>query len=289
MTLSSALLERLAFNEVYQSTSLIQNFREGRPEFPEINHPRRLKAVVGHWVHESMLPALQKPIWFATSLRDPVSRTRSQYRFDVGLRGGRWPKVDTHEFLERNSNVMSKFLCGAFPSIAADFDNQLSAAKAIISGFDCVFDISEADDSIFDLVKMATGISEPVKRVNDSSHVMAELEVDDKEIMKYQDLDIELYKWFKETVSAEATSKNRVHSREMRRKFAELAAKPFDSGSVIRFLAPKIAEEYFWASEDVEVRQRKLEEKIEFYHSVMADLRKLHKASAWVKGEEEEK
>ena len=120
MSLTDALLDRLPAGQVYQSTSMIRNVRENRPEFLQILHHLTLKAVVGHWVHEAMLPVLQKPIVFASSLRDPVKRIRSQYRFDVTMRGGNWDKRDPQQTLRENTNVIVNFVTRASASATSN-------------------------------------------------------------------------------------------------------------------------------------------------------------------------
>ena len=62
----STLLERvlsvLPRDEVYQNTSIIRNFFEGRPEFLEIKNKQKLRFVWGHSIQEEMLKLLQNPI-----------------------------------------------------------------------------------------------------------------------------------------------------------------------------------------------------------------------------------
>lgn len=272
MTLTELLLERLPAGTVYQSTSMIRNHRENRPEFLEIPLPHNLKAVVGHWLHESMMPPLQRPLYLATSLRHPVDRVRSQYRFDAGLRGGDWPKPDTTTFLKQNSNVIVNFLTRAFPSIASDYEDQITAAKAILTGLDCVFDISEADEGILRLLRIAGVAEGGIRRVNESSEVDASLDVDDALIAESCQKDLALYEWFTSTRSDRARPSNRVFDPGMRTRFAELIRQPFDAGQVQRYLAPKFATELHYGTRDTAGVFASLLQKKTFAEGVMASL-----------------
>ncbi|WP_010138018.1 hypothetical protein, partial [Oceanicola sp. S124] len=117
MSLTNALQRALPAEAVYQSTSLIANLRDGRPDFLEIAEPGALRAVIGHWLHEAMLPYLRGEVLFATSLREPAARIRSQYRFDMSLRAPGWQPDSRAAFLARNRNVICSFLLAPFPSI----------------------------------------------------------------------------------------------------------------------------------------------------------------------------
>jgi len=272
MTLTEALIERLPDGTVYQSTSMIRNFRENRPEFLEITQPKKLQAVVGHWLHESMLPALQRPIYLATSLRHPVDRVRSQYRFDVGLRGGSWPKPDTDTFLRQNSNVTVNFLTRAFPSIARDYDDRVSATKAILSGLDSVFDISEADTGIRRLLNVVGAARGKIPRTNESGSVTATLDVPDSEIAEYCQEDLAVYQWFRSTRSEGARTNNPVFDRETRSQFAKLISRPFNPARVEQFLAPKYATELRYGTADIAQVIETLKSKTSFAQRVISNL-----------------
>jgi len=272
MTLTEALIERLPDGTVYQSTSMIRNFRENRPEFLEITQPKKLRAVVGHWLHESMMPALQRPIYLATSLRHPVDRVRSQYRFDVGLRGGSWPKPETDTFLRQNSNVMVNFLTRAFPSIARDYDDRVAGAKAILSGLDSVFDIADADAGIRRLLNVAGAAKGKVARSNESGEVAATLDVPDSAIAQYCQEDLAVYQWFMTTRSEGARPSNPVFDRETRARFAKLISRPFNATRVEKFLAPKYAMELRYGTSDTARVIDVLKHKKSFTQQVISSL-----------------
>ena len=279
MSLSDALLDRLGAGEVYQSTSMIRNFRENRPEFLEMGSHTRLQAVVGHWVHEAMLPLLRRPIYFATSLRDPVSRTRSQYRFDVGLRGGDWPSVSEQVFLEQNRNVMSTFLLRAFPTIARDFTSPLEACKTIISGFDCVFDIRDADTEIQRLTVLVGGPDTPVPRSNESTKVEASLSASDEEIREYQDIDGPLFEWFKETDTKHKNSFNKTFRPANRNRLASLVDGSADIEKIRDFLSEKYALELFYGTKAPSETQAILGNRVKFLQDVQQHMSVLAKDS----------
>ena len=241
MSLTDALLGRLDAGEIYQSTSLIRNYRENRPEFLQITNHHRLRAVVGHWLHEAMLPPLRKPIVFASSIRHPVDRIRSQYRFDMGMRGPKWQPESPEVFLERSRNVIVSFVSRAFPSIAARHSNPVDACKAILSGMDYLFPVSDADRRIPELVSGVLGDVGAIPRTNESGSVTAELEFSDDRIAEYCELDLQVWEWFSAAARAAPKARNPVHDREVRGAFAELGARPFQPDILAAYLAPKIA------------------------------------------------
>jgi hypothetical protein len=272
MTLTEALIERLPDGTVYQSTSMIRNFRENRPEFLEITQPKKLRAVVGHWLHESMLSALQRPIYLATSLRHPVDRIRSQFRFDVGLRGGSWPKPETRTFLQRNSNVTVNFLTRAFPTIARDYEDRVSAAKAILSGLDSVFDVSNADIGIRRLLKVAGASTDMIRRSNASDGITEDIEVTDALIAEHCHEDLEVYEWFMSTQSETSRPSNPVFNRGVRAQFASLISRPFNPSRVEAFLAPKYALELRYGGPDINQVIDSMRHKSSFAQSVITSL-----------------
>lgn len=259
MSLTDALMARLAPDEVYQSTSMIKNVRLNRPEFLEITNHHRLRALSGHWLHEGMLPLLQKPIVFAVSLRDPVARIKSQYRFDHGLRGGNWPRAEAHAFLANNRNVMTSFLRNAFPSISRDYDDPVKGAQAVLSGMDQAFDIADASPRINKLLAIV-GVGETeAERTNSSSDVDAHLEVADEVIEEYCALDRQVYDWFMAARKQRPQTRNPVHDHEVRGRFGRLGQKTFDPDTLARFLAPKYAAEiHFGQSQEAAARTQSL-------------------------------
>ena len=247
MTLTDALLERLPAGDVYQSTSMIRNIRENRPEFLNITNHLRLKAVVGHWLHEAMLPLLAKPLIFATSLRHPVERTKSQYQFDVGLRGGNWPRQDTQKFLAANRNVMTNFLIRAYPSVDADNPSRVERCKAIVSGMDYLFDISDADMRIPQLLDQVGAESGDVTRSNASAGINAHLDVSDDEIAANCAEDLELFEWFMGYRAKYPNQRNPVFDRDVRAEYYHLARANYDEDKLVDYLAPKLAAEIHFA------------------------------------------
>ena len=250
MSLMDALLDRLPAGQVYQSTSMVRNIWENRPDFLQITHHRGLKAVVGHWVHEAMLPVLQKPIYFASSLRHPVQRVKSQFRFDMGIRGGDWPKRAPDGFLESNSNVIVNFATRAFPTIAADFDDPADAAKAIFSGMDMLFDVADADKRLGELATRVTGTKAAVPRVNESGNIDAELPFSDDQIAEHCAKDMAVYDWFSAARQERPQINNPVFDADVRDRFAQLGGRSFNPDVLADFLVTKLADEIRFGTQD---------------------------------------
>ena len=245
MSLTNGLLDRLPSWEIYQSTSLVRNFRENRPEFVQIADHKKLRAVVGHWLHEAMLPALRKPILFASSIRNPVERIRSQYRFDMGMRNASWQAENPEAFLERSRNVIVTFVNRAFPTIAARYTDPVESCKAILSGFDCLFDVTDADHWIGYLTGQVVGPGPKVKRVNESGGVDAELPFTDAEIAAYCEFDTQVYEWFNTAKSEKPDARNPVFDADARHEFALLGNGKYRPHIVADYLVPRVAMELY--------------------------------------------
>ena len=243
MTLTDSLLSRLSAGEIYQSTSLIRNFRENRPEFPLITNYSRLRGLTGHWLHEEMLPALKKPVFFASSIRHPVKRIHSQYRFDMGMRNARWQAKNVDEFLAKNRNVIVTFVNRAFPTISGDYEDPVEGCKAILSGMDCLFDVEDADRWIPQLVEYVVGRKEDIRRSNESNTVSINLPISDEEISRYCDRDLEVYNWFSQARAQKPGEKNPVYDKSAHDKLAAIGARSYKPSKVIDYLVPKIAAE----------------------------------------------
>lgn len=264
MSLTNALLDRVPPGEIYQSTSLIRNYRENRPEFLQITNHQRLRAVVGHWLHEAMLPVLRKPILFASSIRHPVERIRSQYRFDMGMRGERWHAESQEAFLERNRNVIVSFVNRAFPSITGRHPDPVEGCKAILSGMDCLFDVSQADRWIAELVAGVTANTAPVDRANESGGVEAELGFTDQEIAASCDLDLQVWDWFSAARAEAPMARNPVFDREIRDAFAGLGSQRFRPGVLADHLAPRVARELINDLRDADAARAALQSMTDF-------------------------
>jgi hypothetical protein len=301
MSLTDSLRANLAPDQVYQSTSMIQNYWRDQAEFMDINHPDRLRALSGHWLHEMMLPRLNHNLIFATSIRNPIDRTRSQFRFDVALRTTSWPRQTTEEFLRNNTNVMCNFLTRAFPSIAAQHDNPLEASKAIISGMDCVFDVPDASYFQRELLK-AIGVAHPeISLSNTSGEVTAELEASDDEVAEALADDLALYEWFSaarsralqiqtpkqtllqrnfgvtESDTPPRPSNNPVACAAMRAELATLSDRPVETDKLADFLADKYAVELFHGVKERKKLWRNIDGKSRFYMSLQNRLREIEK------------
>ena len=244
MSLTNALKRDLSADRLYQSTSMIENFRTGRPDFLEIRDHRRLRAVVGHWLHEAMLPYLSEDLLFATSIRNPLDRVRSQFRFDMTKRASGWRPPSTENFLARNRNVICGFLTSVFPSVRAAHPTALDACKTILSGMDVVFDVPDALANQRSLM-CEIGIAEPsVQRENRTENVGVEIEVSDQQILPFVDEDMSLYTWFKDRQAAgQGTPTNPVFDADSRACLGRLHEAERQPEVLAKHLALRLARE----------------------------------------------
>lgn len=243
MSLTNALERHLAPAQVYQSTSLISNLRRGRPDFLEIAEPGQLRAVIGHWLHEAMLPYLRGELLFASSLREPAARIRSQYRFDMALRAPGWRPEGAEDFLRRNRNVMCSFLLAPFPSIRRAHGSALEGAKAVLRGMDRVFDIPGAGAGQAELLK-ALGIAAPDLR---AENVSVGRGVDwpgtEAELLEAAGDDLALYRWFNAAAEQRPEAANPVFDPKARARLAALSQAEHQPELLARYLAAKLARE----------------------------------------------
>jgi hypothetical protein len=301
MSLTDSLKDNFAPDQVYQSTSMIRNYWQDQAEFMDFNHPDRLRALSGHWLHEMMLPRLNRNLIFATSIRNPIDRTRSQFRFDVELRGTKWPRQSTAEFLRNNTNVMCNFLTRAFPSITAQHDRPLDASKAILSGMDYVFDLPDASYFQHELLSDIGIVQPKIIRSNMSNEITTKLDASDDEIAEGLADDLTLYEWFSEartramqlpppnrtlfqrffgggaTDNTPRPSNNPVASKTMRAEMAKLSDRPFETGKLADFLADKYAVELFHGVEERDKIWQNIDGKIRFYLSLQNRLKEVEK------------
>ena len=258
MSLTNALERHLPPEEVYQSTSLISNLRRGRPDFMEIAEPGRLRAVIGHWLHEAMLPYLRGELLFATSLREPAARIRSQYRFDMALRAPGWRPDPPEDFLRRNRNVMCSFLLAPFPSVRRAHGSALEGAKAVLSGMDRVFDIPGAGAGQAALLK-ALGVEAPDLRTeNVSSGRGIDWPGTEAELREAAGDDVALYDWFHAAALRQPEAVNPVFDPKARARLAALSRAPHQPDLLARYLAGKLARELKVETPDADWMQARL-------------------------------
>lgn len=279
MSLTRALERHLPADEVYQSTSLIANLRAGRPDFMEIAQPDRLRAVIGHWLHEAMLPYLRGDLRFATSLREPAARIRSQYRFDMALRAPGWQPASPEAFLARNRNVLCSFLLAPFPTIRAESASPLEGAKAVLAGMDTVFDMEQASATQAALLA-DLGIAQPEpRRENVSSGRGGDFPGEDAALRRAAGDDVALYEWFRdarERQQSEDPLANPVFDPGARARLGALRKAPFKPDLLARYLAGKLARELQIETPDRAAMQSRLYRRhvyAQALHQAFAELR----------------
>lgn len=249
MSLMEALVRALNKNYVYQSTSMAQNYWENRAEFFLCPNPRRYRALIGHWLHEDMLPLIGSGVKFASSLRHPVERVRSQFRFDLAMRGGNWPSVSKERFLQANRNVICRFITHPFPTISREFASNLDAAKFILTGMDFLFDVDDAD--VFQpKILRAIGLNvDSVPKSNVTAGQVQDIDATDEEIAQYCDEDMELYQWFlaAKSIPELAGENNPVYSADGAKTLSDLSLRETDCSAGIDWVAQKYATELKFA------------------------------------------
>ncbi|HEY1615389.1 MAG TPA: hypothetical protein VGF97_17035 [Rhizomicrobium sp.] len=114
-------MRHLRFNEIYQCTNIMRNFRENRPEFPHLADYSTLRLVFGHFVHEEMLRVLTGPVQIFMGLREPHARFRSQLFFMARLRKQQGlPAVSMQEEVDHKDNGMCRAIVTRFPALAGE-------------------------------------------------------------------------------------------------------------------------------------------------------------------------
>ncbi len=189
-------IQSLAATEFYQNTSMIRNWKNGWPEFFDIQDYASLRLVWGHSVHEQMLHYLQRPILF-TGLRDPAKRLLSNAKFQVKLHETQGRKFDVETWLANEKNPMCWFIINRFPTFAAK-DNQsltpFERARNALTAFDYVFFTENFTDSATAILRELGSSSELMEK-NKTSREDIDIELDLSNL-KY---DFELYEWARNT------------------------------------------------------------------------------------------
>lgn len=249
MSLMEALIRALNKNHVYQSTSMAQNYWENRAEFFLCPNPRKYRALIGHWLHEDMLPLIGPRVKFASSLRHPIERVRSQFRFDLAMRGGNWPSASKERFLQANRNVICRFVTHPFPSISREFTTSLEAAKFILTGMDFLFDVTDADVFQPRILKEIGLNIDSVPKSNVSTGRIQDIDASDEEISQYCEDDIELYKWFvsAKSLPERAGANNPVYDKDGAKALSDLLVRETDCSAGIDWVAQKYAAELKFA------------------------------------------
>lgn len=146
-------------HQIYQNTSMHENFMLGRPEIMQLPRRDQLKFVWGHSIHEEMLKYFKSPVFLFTGLREPKARLESMYLYHLRMARqlGNEP-LSLERFLEYTSDPICYFFIHRFPSFAGADGSLFERAKRVIDLFDHVY-FSENLEAAADIVFRRLDIS----------------------------------------------------------------------------------------------------------------------------------
>ena len=132
--------------QVYQSTALIENYRQNRNEIYELSNKNSLRFVFGHHVYDEMIKWFDD-VYLFTFLRDPIERHVSNFKFLNRLRSDlSLPSMSVDEYL-KDDKSMCDFIISRFPAfVDADDDSVPEKAISVLSKFDYVGDLGTLVD-----------------------------------------------------------------------------------------------------------------------------------------------
>jgi hypothetical protein len=158
----STLLDRVAQclppSEIYQTTSLIRNYQEGKDEITQIRMPERLRFVFGHTIHEEMIKILGPSVLLFTGLREPRERFISDIKYQIRLREkqGNDP-LNVEQYIDSTRNPMCWYLIHRFPTLAG-YGTPAERAFNVVKAFNyCYFtsNFEETAQAIFNALGIA--------------------------------------------------------------------------------------------------------------------------------------
>lgn len=133
-------------DDIYQSTSLISNFRNKKEDLLD-NYPNLpFKGYFGHHFCDELLKAIKGDIFLFTFLRNPVERALSDYKYinrmnlDVGL-----SELNFEKFVESVPS-MTSFIVDRFPGLVDKSEAKSprwKKAASVLKKFDYVGDSSD--------------------------------------------------------------------------------------------------------------------------------------------------
>ena len=148
----------LPAHAVYQTTSLMRNFREGQPELLQILNPQRLRFIFGHSTHEQMVKVLGQRVVLFTGLRDPISRTQSVVNYEIRLAAQQGkPAPSVESILKRSKDHMCWLLVSRFPTLAGEKGSLADRAFRVLENFHIVYftdNFEETSNAIFRLLNI---------------------------------------------------------------------------------------------------------------------------------------
>lgn len=135
-------------HQIYQNTSMHENFMLGRPEIMQMPRRDQLRFVWGHSIHEEMLKYFKSPVFLFTGLREPKSRLESMYLYHVRMaRSLKNEPVPLDRFLESTCDPICHFLIHRFPTFAGENGTAFERARKVIDVFDHVYFSENLEDA----------------------------------------------------------------------------------------------------------------------------------------------
>jgi len=238
----------LPHHQVVQTTSLIRNRDEGRPQFLEISKLENLRLIWGHAVHEEMLYVTNQPFLF-TGLREPSERLASHAKFDIYLAKSQGREtIEMSEWLRLQSDPICKFIVERFPRLSGDPSRTLfERARDALEAFDfCYF--TETFEESSKAILAAMGYSAELKNENVAT-VDIPVEIDPALIQN----DIELYSWARDHFANRSIDPERPKSERLR---SFLSSRPCPN-TLDDFMFHQQAYEFdFWNVIDLVVKEK---------------------------------
>lgn len=138
----------LPAEEVFQNTSIIQNFMGGREDFLHLFDKSKLRFVWGHSIHEEMLKFFGPKAVLMTGLREPIDRFRSNLRYTARMatKLGN-PPPDFAKIMGNTKNPMCRFINRRFPTIAGDSGSPADRAMKVINACNFVYFSENFDET----------------------------------------------------------------------------------------------------------------------------------------------
>ncbi len=201
-------------HQLYQNTSIIQNWQKGQPEFFDIQDYSRLRLLWGHSIHEQMLHYVSSPVLF-TGMRDPIERLVSEARYRVDLAAKQGHPFNMKDWLARVKNPMCWFIIHRFPILAErgnPFLTPFQRAKKVLETFDFVY-FSENFNKGAEQILHNLGVKcEPVV-ANEGARKDIAVKIDESNLK----LDIELYRWARSEFYDRRTNRNKYQNRNLKK------------------------------------------------------------------------
>lgn len=138
----------LPAEQVFQNTSIIQNFMGGREDFLHLLDKTKLRFVWGHSIHEEMLKFFGPQAVLITGLREPIDRFRSNLRYTARMAAKLGnPSPDFAKIMANTRNPMCRFINRRFPTISGDSGSPADRAMKVIKACNFVYFSENFDDT----------------------------------------------------------------------------------------------------------------------------------------------